>query len=404
MRISLFTFPLLLCSVSAMLGGNVFAEKPTPETFGTTKDGKAVEIYTLESGAGLTAKVMTRGATLVELHAPDKDGEIADVILGFDDVSGYESDANSYFGCTTGRVCNRIAKGKFTLEGKEYSLAINNDPNHLHGGIEKSLDKVVWKARPFSNDRGQGVSFLYTSSDGEEGYPGNLTVKVTYLVMKGKNTLSIRYTATTDKATPVNLTNHAYFNLGGQGSETILNHRLRLNADKYTPTDDTLIPTGELASVEGTPLDFRKQKKIGAQISELVDTSAMGYDHNYAINAPADGKKMRQAGALIEPKSGRVLRIQTTEPGIQFYSGNFLSGVTGKDGKTYAHQSACCLETQHYPDSINHPEFPNTVLKPGEEFVSQTLYQFGLVGDFKKKQQENAAPGVKGLAPTEGDR
>lgn len=366
----------------AFLGATtVLAEKPEAESFGKTKDGESVEIYTLKNEKGITAKVITRGATLVELNVPDKDGNSADVINGFDDVAGYESDANQYFGCVAGRVCNRIAKGKFTLEGKEYSLAINNDPNHLHGGVERSLDKVVWKARPFENDRGQGVTLSYTSPDGEEGYPGNLDVKVTYLVPKDRPNLSIRYVATTDKATPVNLTNHAYFNLGGHGSDTILEHSIKINADKYTPVDDTLIPTGEIASVEGTPLDLRKQTKIGKKINELVDTAALGYDHNYVLNAPADGKQFRLAAVVTHQPTGRRMRITTTEPGVQFYSGNFLRGDKGKDGKTYALRSACCLETQHFPDSVNQPNFPNTILKPGEEFKSQTIYNFTVVKD-----------------------
>lgn len=355
------------------------AAKPEAEDFGKTRDGQAVEIYTLTNGT-LTAKVMTRGATLVQLHVPDKMGETADVVLGFDSVEGYESDENQYFGCTAGRVCNRIAKGKFTLDGQEYSLAINNEPNHLHGGAEKSFDKVVWAARAFENERGQGVTFSYTSPDGEEGYPGTVTAKVVYFVPKANNNLSIRYEATTDKATPINLTNHAYFNLGGHGSDTVLNHTLTLNADKYTPVDQTLIPTGELASVEGTPLDFRKPKKIGARIEELIDTAALGYDHNFVLNEPADDKPMRLAAVLVDSASGRRLRIMTTEIGVQFYSGNFLMGQTGKGGKTYPHQSACCLETQHFPDSINHPNFPSTLLKPGEVYKSFTLLGFGTVG------------------------
>ncbi len=353
-----------------------FADKPIAEDFGKTKNGESVEIYTLRNNKGLTAKVMTRGATLVQLHVPDRDGKAADIIFGFDDIAGYESEAYQYFGCTTGRVCNRIAKGKFSLDGKKYTLAVNNDPNHLHGGVERSLDKVVWKGRPFENERGQGVTFSYTSPDGEEGYPGNLDVKVTYLVLKDGNRLSIRYTASTDKATPVNLTNHAYFNLAGQGSATILEHKLKLNADNYTPVDDTLIPTGAIEPVEGTVLDFRKPVSIGKRIGALTDTAALGYDHNYVLNQPEEGKKMGMAAMLFDPSSGRRMRIMTTEPGIQFYSGNFLRGDKGKSGATYAHRSACCLETQHFPDSVNQPEFPNTVLKPGETFNSQTIYFF----------------------------
>ena len=370
----------LVCLV--LYVSNCNAEKPVAADFGKTKLGQAVEIYTLTNGT-LTAKVMTRGATLVQLHVPDKNGEVADVVLGFDSVEGYESDENQYFGCTAGRVCNRIAKGKFSLEGKEYSLAINNEPNHLHGGVEKSFDQVVWSARPFENDRGQGVTFTYNSADGEEGYPGTVTAKVVYFMPKDNNNLSIRYEATTDKATPINLTNHAYFNLAGHGSDTVLNHTLTLNADKYTPVDNTLIPTGEIVSVEGTPLDFRKPQKIGARIEALINAATLGYDHNFVLNEPEADKPMRLAAVLTDPASGRRLRIMTSEIGVQFYSGNFLMGQTGKSGKTYPHQSACCLETQHFPDSINQPSFPNTVLKPGEVYKSFTLLSFNVIG---KKQ------------------
>ncbi len=360
----------------SVLTSSLLADKPAAESFGKTKDGKDVEIYTLKSSKGLVAKVMTRGATLVQLHVPDKDGNAADVILGFDDVAGYEGEGNQYFGCTTGRVCNRIAKGKFSVDGKEYTLAINNEPNHLHGGVERSLDKVVWKAQPFGNDKGQGVAFTYTSPDGEEGYPGTLKVKVRYSVAKDSNRLSINYVATTDKATPVNLTNHAYFNLGGEGSKSVLGHALRLNADTYTPTDDTLIPTGKIESVEGTELDFRKPTRIGKRIKTLTDTAALGYDHNFVLNAPKEGHKHRFAATLRDPKSGRRLQISTTEIGIQFYSGNFLMGQKGKGGKDYAHRSAICLETQHYPDSVNQKDFPSTILKPGEEYNSSTVLNF----------------------------
>ncbi|MEM8736586.1 MAG: aldose epimerase family protein, partial [Planctomycetota bacterium] len=226
--------------LSLVASSVAFADKPTSESFGKTASGTPVELFTLTNETGVTAKIMTRGATLVQLHVPDSAGKTVDVVNGFDTVQGYESDANQYFGCTTGRVCNRIAKGKFELDGQQYSLAINNDPNHLHGGVERSLDKVVWDAKPFESDRGQGVRFSYTSPDGEEGYPGTVTVKVTYLLIKDKSNLSIRYEATTDKATPINLTNHAYFNLAGHGSKTILNHRIRINADQYTPVDDSL--------------------------------------------------------------------------------------------------------------------------------------------------------------------
>ncbi|MCL4112913.1 UNVERIFIED_CONTAM: hypothetical protein GTU68_045048 [Idotea baltica] len=354
----------------------VEAEDPLAESFGKTNDGTAVEIYTLKSEKGLVAKVMTRGATLVQLHVPDKDGKNADVILGFDNVARYESDDNQYFGCSTGRVCNRIAKGKFTLDGKDYSLAINNEPNHLHGGVERSLDKVVWKAKAFNSEKGQGVRFTYTSPDGEEGYPGNLEVVVTYFVPKDANRISLKYTAKTDKATPVNLTNHAYFNLGGNGSDTIANHVLKLNADRYTPADGTLIPTGKIETVDGTALDFRKPVRIGKRIEELTETPALGYDHNYVLNEKKGDKPLNFAAMLKDTESGRVLRISTSEPGIQFYSGNFLKGQKGKGNRVYNHRSACCLETQHYPDSINQPGFPSTVLKPGDQYKSTTVLSF----------------------------
>ena len=354
----------------------VSGAEPVSEPFGTTKDGQADELYTLKNNTGLVAKVMTRGATLVQLHVPDKDGKAADVILGFDDVTGYESEDNQYFGCTTGRVCNRIAKGKFTLEGKEYTLAINNEPNHLHGGLDKSLDKLVWKANPFSNEKGQGVKFTVTSPDGDEGYPGTLEITVSYYVPNDTNSISISYTATTDKATPVNLTNHAYFNLAGEGSETVLNHSLRINADNYTVSDDTMIPTGEIAPVEGTDLDFRKRTVIGKRIESIGKTAAIGYDHNFVLNPREEGKTMTLAAILVEKESGRRMRVMTTEPGIQFYSGNFLKGQKGKGGKVYAHRSALCLETQHYPDSVNHENFPTTILKPGEKYESKTTYAF----------------------------
>ena len=381
-------------SIAALLMLSTIAngQKPEAEPFGKTKDGAAVEVYTLKSSKGLVAKIMTRGATLTELHLPDKDGTIADCILGWDDVAGYESEDNQYFGCTTGRVCNRIAKGKFTLDGKEYTLAINNDLNHLHGGVEKSLDKVVWTAKTWGGEKASGVTFTYKSPDGEEGYPGNLTVSVTYSVPRDKNNLSISYKATTDQATPVNLTNHAYFNLSGAGSKTVLNHALLVNAESYTPNDETLIPTGKIESVEGTDLDFRKFTRIAKRVKNFDEKPEIGYDHNFVLKPKPEGKKMVFAAALRDAKSGRQMRIMTSEPGIQFYSGNFLKGQVGKDGKTYAHRSALCLETQHFPDSINHENFPTTVLKPGEEFTSQSVYQFST---FVPRKNAGKAKGKK---------
>lgn len=367
-----------LC-MAAMIAAtqNGLANDPSPQPFGKTKSGQPVELYTLTNG-NITAKVATLGATLVELHVPAADGQVADVVLGFDSAEGYESPANQYFGCTTGRVCNRIAKGKFELDGQRYTLAVNNDVNHLHGGNERALSKLVWQARPFSNEKGQGVEFTLTSPDGDEGYPGNLQVSVTYFVPVENNALRINYTAKTDKATPVNLTNHAYFNLAGAGSSTVLDHNLRINADQFTEVDDTLIPTGKISSVENTPLDFRKATRIGKRIDQVDQTATKGYDHNYVLNAPEEGKNLRLAAVLTDPSSKRQMRVMTTEPGVQLYTGNFLSGQTGKAGKSYAHRSACCLETQHFPDSVNHPQFPTTILKPGDTFKSQTIFQFGI--------------------------
>ncbi len=333
------------------------------------------EYFTLKNKTGMLARLTSYGATLMELHVPDKNGKTADVILGFDDIAGYQSSDNGYFGCTTGRVCNRIAKGKFKLDGKEYTLAVNNGPNHLHGG-KIGLDKVVWGDRHDQTSKSptNRVTFPYTSPDGEEGYPGKLSIKVTYS-LSDKNELTITYQATTDKPTPVNLTNHAYFNLAGHGSDTVLDHELMLNCDKYTPADDTLIPTGKIDAVKSTPLDFTKATRIGARIEQLIKTPFQGYDHNFVINQKK-ANAMTLAAKLKDRQSGRVLTISTTEPGVQFYSGNFLKGQKGKGGKVYKLRSACCLETQHYPDSVNHPNFPTTILRPGQTFKSTTVYAF----------------------------
>lgn len=340
--------------------------------FGKTADGVPVEQYTLTNAKGVFVKLISRGATLAEWHVPDKHGKMADVVFGFDDVSGYESKGNGYFGTTTGRVANRIAGGKFEIDGKQYQVAKNDGPNALHGGVKRSLDKVVWDGEPFKNAEEQGVVFTYVSPDGEEGYPGTLTTRVTY-ALNDDNELRIEYEAVTDKATPVNLTNHTYFNLSGAGTPTILDHELKILADHYTPVDDTLIPTGEIAPVQGTPLDFREFHMIGERVKQLGDKPGNGYDHNFVLNNQ-DGD-LALAAEVREPKSGRVLKVFTTEPGVQFYGGNFLNGVMGKDGKTYAHRSGFCLETQHYPDSVNQPKFPNTVLRPGETYRHTCVYQ-----------------------------
>lgn len=361
----------IACALILSASTQLQAEVKVSE-FGKTADGTPVEEYTLTNSTGATVKLISRGATLKEWLVPDKQGEVADVVFGFDDVAGYESPANGYFGTTTGRVANRIAKGKFTLDGKDYTLATNNAPNALHGGEKRSLDKVVWKGAPFQSAEGEGVVFTYSSPDGEEGYPGKLDMKVTY-TLNDKNELRIDYEATTDKATPVNLTNHAYFNLAGAGSPTINDHELTLAADRYTPVDSTLIPTGELASVEGTAFDFRKPHAIGERVEQLGTGTGAGYDHNFVLNNQ-DGD-LAVAATVRDPKSGRVLTVSTTEPGIQFYGGNFLEGAAGKGGKKYAYRSGFCLETQHYPDSVNQENFPPIILRPGAKYIHTCIYQ-----------------------------
>ena len=338
--------------------------------FGKTADGKAVALYVLTNGKS-TAKVMTYGAILTELHVPDRDGRAADVVLGFDDLEGYIA-GNPYFGATVGRVANRIAGGTFSLEGKDYTLAVNNGPNSLHGGT-KGFDKVVWAAKPVERPDGPAVELSYTSKDGEEGYPGTLATTVTY-TLTGDNALKIEYKATTDKATPVNLTNHSYFNLAGPASGTILGHTLMLAADSYTPGDASMIPTGEIAPVKGTPLDFTAMTPIGARIGQIPGEPG-GYDHNFVIRA--DGKSPALAAKVREPKTGRVMEVSTTEPGVQLYTGNFLDGkVKGKGGVVYGKNQAFCLETQHYPDSVHHSNFPSTILEPGKTYTQTTIYRF----------------------------
>jgi aldose 1-epimerase len=299
---------------------------------------------------------------------------VGDVVLGHDDLAGYLRKP-SFFGCVVGRYGNRIAKGRFTLDGKTYSLATNNGPNHLHGGI-KGFDKMVWKADAVATGPGAAVTFRYQSADGEEGYPGTLKAQVTYS-LDDRNALTFEYAATTDKPTHVNLTQHSYFNLAGPGGD-ILGHELTLEADRYTPVDATLIPLGPLAPVSGTPLDFRKSTPIGARIGaddEQIRRGG-GYDHNYVVKRAGEG--LVRAARVVEPTTGRTMDVETTEPGVQFYSGNFLDGtLTGKGGRTYGHRAGFCLETQHFPDSPNRPNFPSTVLKPGETYHSKTVFSFG---------------------------
>ncbi|HVQ56655.1 MAG TPA: aldose epimerase family protein, partial [Pyrinomonadaceae bacterium] len=346
----------------------------TKAEFGRTKDGKAVEIYTLTNSRGSEARIITYGGAVVSLKMPDKQGKVGDVVLGFDSIGDYERHT-AYFGALIGRYGNRIAKGKFTLDKHEYSLATNNGENHLHGGL-KGFDKVVWTAKPSTDKKGANLELTYLSVDGEEGYPGNLNVKVVYTLTED-NQLKIVYSATTDKATVLNLTHHSYFNLAGAGD--ILDHRLMLNADRFTPTDSGSIPTGALAEVAGTPFDFRKETAIGSRMGQENEQLKFGrgYDHNWVLSRKGNGIEL--AARVFEPTSGRVMEVLTTEPGVQFYSGNFLDGsVPGKGGKSYPLRSGFCLETQHFPDSPNHPRFPSTVLRPRQKYSQTTIYAFSV--------------------------
>ncbi len=336
------------------------------ELFGKA-DGKDVFLYTLENKNGLIAKITNYGAIATSLIVPDKNGKFDDIVLGFDSLQDY-LDGHPYFGAIVGRYGNRIAKGRFTLDGVEYTLATNNEKNHLHGGI-KGFDKAVWDAEEFESDDGVGLKLSYLSPDGEEGYPGNLSVKVTY-TLTNNNELKIDYEAETDKATPVNITHHGYFNLAGAGKKDILSHKLKIDADKYTVVDETLIPTGELRIVENTPMDFTTHHFIGKRIEQVPG----GYDHNFVLN---NNGKMVKVIEVYEPESGRIMEVLTTEPGVQFYSGNFLDGTNiGKGGKVYYKHYGFCLETQHFPDSPNQPDFPSTILRPGEKYDYTTIYRF----------------------------
>jgi aldose 1-epimerase len=344
--------------------------------FGRMPDGKTVEVYTLTNASGMQVRAITYGAIIQAIRVPDRDGRLGDVALGYDSLPGYLT-ASPYFGAIVGRYANRIARGRFTLEGRTYRLATNNGPNHLHGGV-KGLDKVVWVASSFQRADTAGVTFSHTSPSGDEGYPGTLDVHVTY-GLTPRNELVVAYGATTDQPTPVNLSQHTYFNLAGEGTGEILGHVLTIHADHYTPVDATLIPTGEIASVAGTPFDFRAATPIGAHIAEPNKQleHGRGYDHNFVLNRTGPG--LMHAVHVLEPRTGRTLDIFTTEPGLQFYSGNFLDGtITGKAGHVYRHRSGFCLETQHFPDSPNHPRFPSTILRPGKTYRSRTVYAFGV--------------------------
>ncbi len=342
--------------------------------YGKTPDGHEVEILHLENKSGMHAGIMTYGATLVSLTVRDRNGVMSDVVLGFDSLSSYVKQ-NPYFGSTIGRYGNRIGKGTFELNGAKYTLAVNNGANHLHGGI-KGFDKVIWALDEKGSVAGKSLTLTYVSEDGEEGYPGALTVKVVYS-LTDENELRIDYEARTDKPTVVNLTHHSYFNLAGAGNGDILGHELLIDADRFTPVDPGLIPTGELRNVQGTPMDFTKPAMIGARINDPYEQikKGGGYDHNWVLNKL--GGEFALAARAFEKSSGRVMEVLTSEPGLQFYSGNFLDGtLTGKGGKKYEHRFGFCLETQHFPDSPNKPQFPSTALNPGSVYKTSTIYRF----------------------------
>lgn len=346
-------------------------------SFGTV-EGQPVELYTLTNKNGIEVKIMTYGAIIQSLKVPDRKGTLANIVLGFDNVDDYVT-KSPYFGALVGRYANRIAKGKFTLDGKTYTLAINNDPNTLHGG-KKGFDKQIYKAQESQASDGTSLELSRVSPDGEEGYPGTLTYSVTY-TLTDKNELRLEYKATTDKDTVINLSNHSYFNLAGEGSGTVFDHQLQLKASHYTPTDKTAIPTGEIAPVAGTSFDFTTAKAIGRDIRDGKDPQIIigrGYDHNWVLDRPqGDTTSLQLAARVVEPTSGRVLEMHTTQPGIQFYSGNFLDGTfAGTSQRVYRQGDALALETQHFPDSPNQPSFPSTVLNPGETFQSTSVWTF----------------------------
>lgn len=342
--------------------------------YGVLDDGTIIKQYIFENDNQMKVKIINYGAIVVSIEVPDKYGKINDVVLGYDSIEGYVQDP-SYFGAIVGRIGNRIAKGKFSLDGQDYTLAINNNENHLHGGI-KGFNKRVWSPEIIKLNDAPALKLTYVSSDGEEGYPGNLTLEVTYSI-SSENELIIHYLGKTDKATILNPTNHSYFNLGGEGSGDILDHILKINADYFTPVDEGLIPLGDHKSVLGTPMDFLSPKKIGDRINNNDDQLkvGLGYDHNWVFN-DWDGT-LKLGVSLFDPQSGRLMEVLTTEPGVQFYSGNFLDGTNiGKNQKAYQYRSALCLETDHFPDSQNNPNFPSVVLRPGEEYKQKTIYKF----------------------------
>jgi|HubBroStandDraft_6_1064221.scaffolds.fasta_scaffold39129_3 aldose 1-epimerase len=367
--LALLSFPFLATKMNAdaTRGGQ-------PAFFGKTPDGRSVDIYTLTNANGAEVRIMTFGGTVVSIKVPDRNGKLGDVILGYDDLQGYLTN-NPYLGAIAGRYANRIARARFSLDGREYLLPKNDGENTLHGGV-LSFGKVVWFGQEAAGKTGTAVTLRYLSKNGEEGFPGDLTITVTY-TLTDKNELRIDYAASTDEATVVNLTNHCYFNLAGKGS--IVDHQLMINADRFTPVGPGLIPTGELRDVKGTPMDFTTPIAIGARIDQPYDqlTLAKGYDHNWVLNGA--GGKLALAAKVYEPTSGRVMEVYTTEPGLQFYTGNFLDGsIKGRNGEVYQKRDGFCLETQHFPDSPNRPDFPSTVLRPGHTYKSTTVFKFGV--------------------------
>jgi aldose 1-epimerase len=369
----IFTGGLLLASSLSSQGMRGTIKK---ESFGKTTGGEQIDLYTLSNKKGMEVSITNFGATVVTLKVPDRTGKVADIVLGYDTLEGYEN-GSSYFGATVGRYGNRIGGGKFSLDGKTYTLPKNNGENTLHGGIV-GFSKRVWKAREIESKSGQALEMSYMSPDGEEGFPGNLSVKILFTLPAERSELDIDYRATTDKDTVLNLTNHSYFNLAGEGNGDILDHVLTLHAKQFTPVDKSLIPTGELVAVAGTPMDFNTATAIGKRIDDNYEQLVFGkgYDHNWVLVRSGSGKDLSIAAEAYDPKSGRKLEVLTSEPGVQFYSGNFLDGAKGKGNKPYPHRAAFCLETQHFPDSPNHPNFPSTLLKPNTVFHSETVFRF----------------------------
>jgi aldose 1-epimerase len=361
------------------IGGLLLAQTSSKQKSGVqqqdfgTRDGRPIILYTLTNAHGVEVRAMNYGGIILSLRVPDRKGQLADIVLGHEKAEGYMPNS-PYLGAIVGRYANRIANGTFTLDGKTYTLPKNDGPNTLHGGVTRTFDKVLWDGEPLKGKN--GVAFTYLSKDGEEGFPGNLKVTVTY-TLTDSNELVIDYQATTDKATPINVSQHSYFNLKGEGNGDILDHEIMINADKFTPVDKNLIPTGELRAVKGTPFDFTTSTKIGARIEDSYEQMVLGhgYDHNFVLNRKGEGLSL--AARVYEPTTGRVLEVSTTQPAVQFYTGNFLDGsVTGQEGHVYKRRYGLCLETQHYPDSPNHPDFPSTILKPGEKFHQTTMFKF----------------------------